>query len=321
MAWTNDAEERKKALFSVLRVGLPFLVWDNIPRGTVIGCPHIDRASTTEIYQDRILGVSESQAAPAYTIIAFTGNNIGPKSDTASRSLVVRLGTDRPDPENRIFAHDDPVVWTLDHRGRILNAFYTIMLGNPNGGGPGQTRFKTWWNLVGSAVENAAFEATGAALSFKDMFERVEAEDEDAISRAGILKTLHAVWPDKAFTTADVAERLRQIAERVRNGEPEEPDLAELRRFCTARRATSPTPKVDQPRAQVDRGRADSRQWLDHDHVDEGEQRYPCGQLHCRARQPHQLRGEIQNHADVCSYVLHVRSEVRWANNRNTKSL
>jgi hypothetical protein len=244
MAWTNDAEERKKALFSVLREGLPFLVWDNIPRGTVIGCPHIDRASTAEIYKDRILGVSESQAAPAYTIIAFTGNNIRPKSDTASRSLVVRLGTERPDPENRTFAHDDPIAWTLDHRGQILNAFYTIMLGNQDHDGAGQTRFKTWWRLVGSAVENAAFEATGAALSFKDMFERVEAEDEDAISRGDILKTLHTVWPKgAAFTTADAAELLRQIAEQVRNGEPEKPHMAELRRFCTAPRATLPTPK------------------------------------------------------------------------------
>jgi hypothetical protein len=102
----------------------------------------------------------------------------------------VRLGTDRPDPENRTFAHNDPIAWTRDHRGQIINALYTILLGNPQCYGAGQTRFKTWWRLVGSAVENAAFEATGVALSFKDMFERVEAEDEDAISRAGILATL-----------------------------------------------------------------------------------------------------------------------------------
>jgi len=237
MAWTNDAEERKKALFSVLREAVPFLVWDNIPRGTVIGCPHIERACTAETYKDRQLGVSESPEAPAFTIIAFTGNNIRPKSDTASRSLVIRLGTDRADPENRPFTHADPIAWTLDHRGQILNAFYTIMLGNPHCEGAGQTRFKMWWKLVGSAVENAALEATKAPLSFKDMFEKVEDEDEDAISRAGIIETLASIWPNGAtFTTAQLLEHLRK------NEEAE--NMAELRRFCTAPKATSPTPNA-----------------------------------------------------------------------------
>ena len=120
MAWSGDADERKKAIFSVLREGAPLLIWDNIPRGTVIGCPHIERASTTELYKDRVLRVSEAEAAPAFTIIAFTGNNIRPKSDTASRSLIARLSVDRLNPENRPFVHDDPFAWTLDHRGEIL---------------------------------------------------------------------------------------------------------------------------------------------------------------------------------------------------------
>jgi hypothetical protein len=94
MAWSSDPDERKKALFAVLREGAPSLIFDNIPRGTVIGCPHIERASTTELYKDRVLGVSETPTAPAFTIIAFTGNNIRPKSDTASRSLIARVGRD-----------------------------------------------------------------------------------------------------------------------------------------------------------------------------------------------------------------------------------
>lgn len=42
-------------------------------------------------------------ATAASTIHHFTGNNIGPKGDTTSRSLVVRLEVDRTDPENRSF--------------------------------------------------------------------------------------------------------------------------------------------------------------------------------------------------------------------------
>jgi|SRR5271166_5837264 len=252
MAWTNDAEERKKALYAVLREAAPLLVFDNIPRGTVIGCPHIERASTAELYKDRVLGESESPTAPAYTIIAFTGNNIRPKSDTASRTLSVRLSAERTDPENRAFTHDDPVAWTLDHRGEILHALYTVLLGNPRFGDrdrcASKTRFKAWWHLIGSAIEaaaDAALKAEEPRPSFSTMFECVEAEDEDAISRSAILKTLHSIWPkDAAFTTAAVAEHLSAIAARVRDGADEDPHMAELRRFCTAPKAASPSPKA-----------------------------------------------------------------------------
>jgi hypothetical protein len=251
MAWTNDVEERKKALYAVLREGAPSLIFDNIPRGTIIGCPHIERASTAETYQDRKLGVSETPTAPAFTIIGFTGNNIRPKSDSASRSLNARLSTDRVDPENRDFTHADPIAWTLDHRGEILNALYTVLIGNPRFGDrercPPKTRFKAWWHLVGSAIENAFHEETGQVLSFKDMFEQVEGDDDEATSRAETLKTLNSIWADKSFTLDDVVDRLKTIAKQVKDGDgayAEEPEMAELRRFCTAPRATAPTPKA-----------------------------------------------------------------------------
>jgi hypothetical protein len=198
-SWTNDGEERKKAIFAILREGLPAVIWDNIPRGLAISCPHMERASTTEIYQDRILGVTQQGQAPAYTIMGFTGNNIRPKSDQASRSLEARLTADRPDPENRPFVHPDPIGWTLDHRGEILRALYVILLGNPQlrpeCRREAQTRFKAWWWLVGSAVEHAA-ERVGQIVSFKAMFERVEDNDDEVAARMDILQTLYAIkWP------------------------------------------------------------------------------------------------------------------------------
>ena len=71
----------------------------------------------------------------------------------------MRLAVERPDPENRPFRHPDPIAWTEVHRGKILAALYTVLLGNPLFRGsktPPQTRFKTWWNLIGRAVEYAA---------------------------------------------------------------------------------------------------------------------------------------------------------------------
>jgi hypothetical protein len=248
-AWTNDGEERKKALFAYLREGLPVLIWDNIPRGLAIGCPHIERACTSETYQDRVLGATESGTAPAYTIQAFTGNNILSKSDQASRSLETRLTADRPDPENRPFLHADPIGWTLDHRGEILRALYVILLGNPQLAPDcrreAQTRFKTWWRLVGSAVEHAAT-TVQQFVSFKDIFERVEGNDDEAAARGEILQTLLSKWPDgKEFTSRDLLVQLDNNARDAASpgGQPEPAEIAELRRFCTPKTAKAVSAK------------------------------------------------------------------------------
>jgi hypothetical protein len=129
--WSSSDEERRKALLAYLGEGVPLIVWDNIPRGAAISCPSIEKALTAETYTDRILGESESRTVPATAVHIFTGNNIAARGDLASRSLSVRLAVDRPDPENRTFAHPDPLGWTEANRGRILRALYVILLGNP----------------------------------------------------------------------------------------------------------------------------------------------------------------------------------------------
>jgi hypothetical protein len=134
-AWSNASEERRKSLLAVLMTGVPCITWDNITSGSEIHCAHLERAITSEVYADRKLGETEDILAPAYSIMSFTGNNIQPHDDMASRSLVVNLATDRPDPENREFKRSDPVGWTRQHRGEILAIAHVLI---PGGVGIGQ---------------------------------------------------------------------------------------------------------------------------------------------------------------------------------------
>ena len=211
-AWSQQEEERRKALFSYLGEGVPAVVWDNIPRGLTVSCPSIEKSLTAETYSDRVLGESRIRTVPAFTIIFFTGNNIAPRGDMASRSLNARLAVGRPDPENREFKHPDPIAWTEAHRGNILRALYTVMLGNPRlraaNPGPAETRFKTWWHLIGSAVEHAAdllvdeikwltvdvaVEAP-TEISFRDIFNVFEIEEEQSSALATVLDVLNSRW-------------------------------------------------------------------------------------------------------------------------------
>jgi hypothetical protein len=206
-AWSSNEEERRKALMSHFILGMPYILWDNIPRGLQISCPHIERSCTAAYYSDRRLGVSEIARASAATIHLFNGNNIGAKGDLASRSLNIRLSADRADPENRAFTHPNPIDWTKNHRGDILAALYTILLGNPQLKTPhdadGKTRFKMWWRLVGSAVEHAAG-LTGEVLDFQKLFTAQEEEDEESASLADVLEILLEKWPD-GFSASEVA--------------------------------------------------------------------------------------------------------------------
>jgi hypothetical protein len=227
-AWSNNEEERRKALFAYLMQGVPAIVWDNIVKGTQVDCPHINAACTAEFYSDRVLGVSAFKSVAASTIQLFTGNNIGPRGDLASRSLQVRIDVDRPDPENRPFKHPDPIGWTTDNRGRILQALYTIMLGNP-AIPPGskavpKTRFPEWWRVIGSAVEHAAFqhidhvfhgvvgvneECSPDPIDFRDVFLTQEESEEESASLGEALVALSALWPEGArFTAAELAVKI-----------------------------------------------------------------------------------------------------------------
>ena len=235
-AWSPNEEERRKALFAYLETGLPMLVWDNLARGTVISCPSIEKTLTSEFYSDRILGASEVKSVPAYTVQVFTGNNIAPRGDLASRSLIMRLAIDRPDPENREFKHSDPIAWTDEHRGRILQALYTLLIGNPRRSQkksaltPAPTRFKEWWEMVGSAVEHAAKchtelteeevnafvvdppPCTPRPVYFKTMFLDSEADEEQTSALVTVLETLYRKWPD-SFQAREAATYAGQAEE------------------------------------------------------------------------------------------------------------
>jgi hypothetical protein len=216
-AWSSNEEERRKTVMSYFLYGVGYIIWDNIPRGTQISCPHIERSCTSRYYSDRKLGVSQIICTAASVVHNFTGNNIKPKGEVASRSLEIWLDVNRVDPENRPFQHPDPLGWTESHRAKILVALYTILLGNPQLEKPQQseakTRFKMWWRLIGSAIEYAAGLAD-KKIEFQKLFLKQEDDDEESTSLAEVLETLKKWFsdaPDKPgqFYAKDLDGRLK----------------------------------------------------------------------------------------------------------------
>jgi hypothetical protein len=228
-AWSDNAEERRKALFSYLRQGVATLIWDNIPRGANISCAHIEAALTAPEISDRVLGVSDFETVPATTVQIFTGNSIAPRGDMASRSFVVSLNVDRPDPENRAFAHADPLAWTQANREKILRALYTILLGGVLQRPQGQvakTRFKTWWGLIGWPVEYAGG-LLGINVDCTELLRAGEAGEEEASAASRVLAILMKRWSGRTFTTRDVVKELAKVNSMIEDGAERAAELAD----------------------------------------------------------------------------------------------
>jgi hypothetical protein len=122
--------------------------------------------------------------------------------------LQARIEVDRTDPENRPFRHCDPIGWTEANRAKILQALYTVLLGNPElskpRNAPAKTRFKLWWRVVGSAIEHAA-KCNNHEVDFQQLFLDQETDEEDSASLADALMVLDSRFPVGTFKAADVA--------------------------------------------------------------------------------------------------------------------
>ena len=179
------------------------------PRHADIVPAHREELHQRILCRSQARRVAKWSRTAASTIHFFTGNNVGPRGDLASRSLHIRLDVDRADPENRTFQHPDPIGWTENHRAEILARALHHPARQPATQGAARcaeakTRFKMWWRLVGSAVENAA-ELAGQELDFQKLFVAQEEDDEDSASLADVLEVLVAAYPGE-FLAKDVAE-------------------------------------------------------------------------------------------------------------------
>ena len=208
-AWSDRPEERKKLIFSLLLKDRPLIVFDNIANGSTITDETINAMMTLPTLSDRVLGFSKAVEVPTTSVVVFTGNNIAPKSDMASRFFNITLTPNREDPENRTFTHSNIIAWTTGHRSLILSKIYTILLARPldhgDRKGGGGTRFVDWYQTIGRRIEAAAIKAD-RPFTFREMAKSSEDENEERGAMQVLFELLHERADSKGrFTTSDMA--------------------------------------------------------------------------------------------------------------------
>ena len=147
----------------------------------------------------------------------------------ASRSFVVSLNVDRPDPENRSFTHADPMAWTQANRAKILTALYTILIGGVRCRPEDEvtkTRFKLWWELIGWPVEHAAG-LLDIGVDCTELLRSGEAEDEEASAASRVLAIFRKRWGDRPFTAQKVVVALSTANSMVDESAEQAQELAD----------------------------------------------------------------------------------------------
>lgn len=122
--WREGGELRKLITTAVVE-GRRIQCLDNIT--TVIRGAALDIATTTRVWQDRILGKSAAVSGPPPLII-MTGNRAQVASDTTRRVIAVRLKSKTENPEHRRdFSVQDIITHVREHRTELLCHALTIL--------------------------------------------------------------------------------------------------------------------------------------------------------------------------------------------------
>ncbi len=199
--------ELSKVVTTAAIEGTPAVLFDNVAiqlRGS-----SLDAAITSRIWQDRILGYSQSTGElPLRTVWTATGNNMQFGSDIARRVLPIRLASPLENPEDRDdFAEHDLLEYVSANRPAlavaaltILRAYFCAQCPMQPGGVFGS--FENWSRVVRGAIV-----WTGLADPL-DTRETAKASDDSAEQIKALIYGLLEADPDCEGVTTKQIERL-----------------------------------------------------------------------------------------------------------------
>lgn len=204
--WPYADEELRKAITAVMQDSVGVVVFDNLAEGSVINSPILAQLITTEAWSDRRLGSSKTLTTPNERLWMATGNNLRIGGDMASRTVLVRLDPDRPDPEKRTgFAIPDLPAWMAQaaNQADLLHHLLVLVVDWTQAGAPKRTdmairQFTSWAQALGGFLAHHGVEG------FLENAEAVREADEDDMVWSAFLGKWHERHGDSRLTTGDL---------------------------------------------------------------------------------------------------------------------
>jgi hypothetical protein len=161
LTWTHSDEELRKAITSVLADPAGTIIFDNLAEGSVIDSPVLARLITDRTWADRLLGKNSTAAFANDRVWTATGNNLRLGGDMRTRSVLIGLDPDMPNPENRTgFKIPNLDQWILDpaNQREILRHLLILVVDWTRNGAPRQKgitmrQFTPWAEALGGFLD------------------------------------------------------------------------------------------------------------------------------------------------------------------------
>lgn len=203
LAGAKEDEEMRKRLLALGRSGARVIILDNL--AGIIASEALCAWLTSEVFTDRVLGISVNASVPTRAMLLLTGNNLTLKGDLCRRILTCRIDPEMETPWRRKFDLN-PAEWCREHRLEMVAAGLTIIRAAAQS--PPLTdrtaSFEEWSDSIRKAVCNIADEGL---MDVKDPTLSIDSSYDDDPETAK-LKSMLAVWNyavgDKPTTVAEI---------------------------------------------------------------------------------------------------------------------
>lgn len=211
MTAPSDESEWRKMITARLSQGQGLFILDNVDRRLV--SPSLASALTSDVWEDRVLGKSETTKLPNRAVFIANGINVSTGEDIASRIYWIRIDAQQARPDQRTgFLHPDLLEWVKLERGRILAAVLIltrawIQAGCPPPVGVPQMRFEKWRGMIGGILCAAGIPGfLGNLEQFRERSDTVTTQWDS------FLQALKEHFPG-SFTVKDVKARLEAYSD------------------------------------------------------------------------------------------------------------
>jgi putative DNA primase/helicase len=199
-AWPGVEEEVAKVILAILLEGHPGILWDNLPDNRPFDSATIAKTMTSEMLSGRVLGETRTATALSGAVQLFTGNNVTPAGDLATRILPIVLDARLERPDARQFTRPAWADWVDIHRAEVLHHLLTILVGGITArtSVPTPSRFPAWDRLVRGPLLWAG------GLDPAELFERNLQADPIRNNHQELVAALYGVYGEGTFLARHV---------------------------------------------------------------------------------------------------------------------
>jgi putative DNA primase/helicase len=203
----RDEDEWRKRITAVLRKSPVAVLIDNLREP--LDAAALSSVLTSDVWEDRRLGHSETLTLPNRATWIATGNNPQLSGEIARRTVRIRVDSEMEHPEDRQgFRHADLLGWARERRGDLVWAALTlgrtwVMARRPK---PDRSlgSFESWAHVMGGILLVA--DVPGFLGNLEDLRENAGTEHDDM---AAFLDEWLAVYKNgQAVRTRDIAPHL-----------------------------------------------------------------------------------------------------------------